>query len=84
MGCILNLVKSEFEHLKEKSTYNHNIFRHKKEQYEILEECDENYNTSTFYLLEFDKEILLGSSLYSLIDDSITENLTIDFKKEYT
>ncbi|MEK6882359.1 MAG: hypothetical protein AABY22_22255 [Nanoarchaeota archaeon] len=81
---ILHLVKSEFDHIPERSTYNHNYYLNKVDDYIILEDCDELSNTYEFYLVEPHMEVLLGSSLYQLHDDSITTTLSIDFKKQYT
>ena len=54
---------SEMKHLKEKSFYNHNYYSHGNSGLELLQICDEQYETYDYYLIntEGDK-VLLGSS----------------------
>jgi hypothetical protein len=80
MKLILN--KSEFEHLTVHSTYNNNHYRHLKNNYWIFEQCDEDYNTYCFYLIENEERIFLGCSNNGF--DGNDGNIEIDFKTQYT
>jgi len=80
MKLILN--KSEFEHLAVWSTYNNNNYRHLKNNYWIFEQCDEDYNTYSFYLIENEERIFLGCSQNGF--DKNEGNIEIDFKIQYT
>lgn len=78
----LILQQDEFEHVASLSTYNNNYYRHKQLEYLILEECHEDYNYQSFYLIEFDhQQIFLGCSQEGF---GHGEYINIDFKKEYT
>lgn len=80
MKLILN--KKEFEHLPTHSTYNNNHYKHLKNNYWIYEECNEDYNTYTFYLIENEERIFLGCSNHGFDDKD--GNIEIDFKTQYT
>lgn len=74
--------KSDFIHLPQKSGYHNNFYQHKELMYEIYEECDENYESFDFYLIEQGLKIYLGSNYDSLDknykDDA--EEIEIEFK----
>lgn len=80
MNLILN--QNEFDHLKEVSLYNFNQYKHREHGYIILEECDENYDTYSFFLLENGNKIFLGDSDGGFAHGETT--IKIDFKKQYT
>ena len=80
MKLILN--KSEFEHKVDRSFYNNNIYQNTKNKYLILEVCDEDYNTYTFYLLEPEGRIFLGCANSGF--GCFPSNIEIDFKTQYT
>lgn len=78
----LILNKAEFAHIKEKSCYNNNYYKNTKRNYEIFEECDEDYNSFSFYIVEGKNEVFIGSTQESISED-IEEKpqLEIDFKR---
>lgn len=80
MKLILN--QKEFEHIKKGSTYNNNYYQHIKLDYCIFEQCDEDYSTYTFFLIENEEKIFLGSSNTGFGLDGGT--IEIDFKTQYT
>ena len=41
---------NEFTHLKGESVYNYNFYKHNKYGYEILQDCQEEFETFDFYL----------------------------------
>lgn len=46
----MNKIKSiDYEHLKDKSVYNYNYFRHKETGVVIIEKCDEYYDSYDYY-----------------------------------
>lgn len=76
----ITLKKSDFEHLPEKSKYNFNTYKHKELNYEIYEECDENYNSFDFYLIEEGRQIFLGSG-YDSLDENYKDDIAeIEFE----
>jgi len=82
----LILKPKEFEHLKEKSSYNYNFYQHKELKYIILENCHEDYNFNEYSLVEQDKKTFLGCSQSIGGDDlgSTSEEIHIDFMLFYT
>lgn len=78
----MNLIidTSEFEHIKEMSEYNNNYYKHKKNSFVILEECNEDANYYDFYLFENQQKIFLGSSKKYFDDE---QYITIEFKTYY-
>lgn len=82
MSNILILIKKDFMHLPEKSSYNNNYYKNTKRNYEIFEECDEAYNSFDFYLVDGKSEIYLGCTYESISEDIESKpHLEIDFKK---
>jgi len=79
---ILTLIKKEFVHAKDKSSYNNNYYKNTKRNYEIFEECDEQYETYNFYLVRGESRIYLGYADES-IDDKVEEipALEIEFQR---
>lgn len=47
-------------HIKEKSVYNHNYYSCGNMGYEILVECDEQYDSLTYWIVAGQQKILLG------------------------
>lgn len=59
MNSVITIDLKEFDHIKDKSTYNNNYYRMKPEYLldknqhcEILERCYEDHNTSEFYAVD--------------------------------
>jgi len=79
---ILILNKKEFVHLTEKSSYNHNYYKNTKRNYEIFEECEEDYNSYSFFVVEGKSEVFIGCTQESISED-IEEKpeLEIDFRR---
>lgn len=67
---------SEMTHLKEKSHYNYNYYKHGNMGLELLQICDEQYETYDYYLIDGENKVFLGSAQYD-------EN-EIDFMVQYT
>jgi len=55
---------SEMKHLKEKSHYNYNFYTHGNMGLELLQICDEEYETYDYYLIEGESKVFLGSAQY--------------------
>ena len=74
--------KSDYVHLPEKSQYNHNYYQHKQLKFEIYEECDENYESFDFYLVENGKNVYLGHDYDSIDADynDSTNEVEFDYK----
>ena len=68
---------SLMSHNKEKSFYNNNYYSYGNMGIELLQHCQEEYDTYDYYLVEGDKKIFLGSA-----DDS--DEFEIDFLRMYT
>lgn len=51
---------NQMTHLKEKSGYNRNYYQCGNTDSEILEICDEDYNSYQYFIVEGDKKTLLG------------------------
>jgi hypothetical protein len=79
----LILYPDEFEHLREKSSYNYNFYKHKEYKYEILEKFDEFMEMAEFYLVDkYDKtETYVGISGKTFGSLNVKE-LHIDFMIE--
>jgi len=81
----LKLNSNDYEHISEKSDYNHNYYKFKGKSHlyptEILEICHEDENYSEFYLIENDNKIFLGCSNDFFEED---ETITINFRVFYT
>lgn len=77
----LVLKGSDFDHLKDRSDYKNNYYKHRQFEYIVLEKCDEVSNSYEFYLIENEWEIFIGCSMEEISEKGIT---TIDFKLLYT
>ena len=79
----IQLPASEFVHLDNISTYNHNYFSSKNGNMGItlLEICHEDYDFFEYSLVDREKVIFLGCSDKSISDSDILE---IDFLYYYT
>lgn len=76
----ITLKKTDFEHIPDKSGYNHNFYRHKELKYEIYEECDEIYESFDFHLIDQDKKVYLGKEYDSLDPDYKDDVSEIEFE----
>ena len=82
----LILNTTEFEHIKEKSSYNCHYFRHKEQGYEIFEEYDEFSNDYRFSLIEEINyqtvyPVFIGFSNKGFNDAEVLE---LDFKEQWS
>ena len=53
---------AKMKHLKEKSCYNNNYYSFGNAGIELLQKCNEEYETYDYYLIDGDKKVLLGSA----------------------
>ena len=75
----------DFEHIPEKSKYNHNVYKHKNESFdEICEICHEDYDYYEYSLIDHNSESVtfLGCSQDSLSSEKPI--IEIDFRMYYT
>lgn len=79
MKLVINT--ADFEHLENKSHYNHNYYKDKN-GLEILEITHENHEFYEYRLIEENKWELLGCSYYSM--SMKDEEVEIDFRQFYT
>ena len=79
----IQLLPSEFIHVDDSSTYNHNHYQSKDGNMYImvLEICNEDYDFFEYYLVDNCKEVFLGCSKNSLSNEKIVE---VDFLYYYT
>lgn len=79
----IQLLPSDFAHLDNRSTYNHNFFAAKNGNMSIiiLEVCHEDYDFFEYRLVDGEKQIFMGCSENSLSDNEIVE---VDFLYYYT
>lgn len=80
----LILKQDEFEHLPEQSVYNNNYYKHKKLDYIIYEDCHEDYNCCSFYLVENNSKIFIGCAQHGFGFANSNDEIEIDFKTQYT
>lgn len=69
---------SEYVHLPERSSYNHNYYQHIETGEIILEDCDEYYNSWTFYRVENNENVCLG-----VAEDDLTNNETVTIHPDW-
>ena len=78
----LILISTQFEHLKDESTYNKNYYINRKDDYKILEICHEDESYCEYFLVENNNEIFLGYADLNM--DLGKENIEMDFKVYFT
>ena len=83
----LHLNSDDFIHLKEKSQYNCNYYKHKtKENIIIEEQCHEDYDFNSYNLVDenLNETFFLGCCYCFNAEGLGKENIELDFMEFYT